>query len=79
MLIKSFPIRCVDLLVMPIEAVFNAINGKEQVIFRKNQLFFEFATNCSSIKTENNLKRREMYHSEFTINNGQLSINVAVS
>jgi hypothetical protein len=58
MLIKSFPIKCVDLLVMLNETKFNSLNGKKQVIIRNNRLFFEFATNSSSIKTENDLKRR---------------------
>ena len=79
MLIKSFPIKCVDLLVMLNEAKFNSLNGKKQVIIRNNRLFFEFATNRSSMKTKNDLKKKEMFHSEFTVDHSQLSINVNAS
>ena len=42
-------------------AIFNANNGKEPVIFRKNRPFFEFATNRSSMKTKNDLKKRKCF------------------
>jgi hypothetical protein len=79
MLTKSFSIKSVDLQVMLHMAIFNANNGKEPVIFRKNRPFFEFATNRSSMKTKNDLKKKEMFHSEFTVNHSQLSINVTAS
>lgn len=79
MLTKSFSIKSVDLQVVLHMAIFNANNGKEPVIFRKNRPFFEFATNRSLMKTKNDLKKKEMFHSEFTVDHSQLSINVNAS